>query len=91
MENVTININNASQAEAGMLSDVLAMVPRQLAGDSNVMTVTIDVQRRMPADAPPYKHPGWVEYGVTFRHTDSKPFFIMAIQRELGAKTEFHS
>lgn len=91
MNTVQITINNVEHVEPAMLADVLARIPRELATSYAAMSVTVDVSPRVPATAPIYKHPGWCEYGITFRYALSTPKFLMAIQRTPDSETEFHS
>lgn len=91
MNTVQITINNVEHVEPAMLADVLARIPRELATDYATMSVTVDVNPRVPETAPVYRHPGWCEYGITFRYAFAQPMFIMAIQRTPDSETEFHS
>lgn len=92
MNNLQITINNVEQAEPEMLADVLARIPREvIVAEYAPLSVAVDVNPRVPADAPVYKHPGWCEYGITFRYAFAQPMFLMAIQRTPESETEFHS
>ena len=52
----------------------------------------IIVNKRVPSDAPEYKHPGWVEYDVAiWRVEGSIPMRLGVIQRKPGAEIEVHS
>lgn len=83
----TIHIHQAELAEDRLLFDVLQRV-RQY---QNAREVNVHVQARVPADAPAYKHPGWLEYLVVVDFEDGGKLTVGAIQRTVDAATEFHS
>lgn len=56
----------------------------------STIEIQIVINQRVPADAEPYKHPGWLEYTMSIRHNDSF-LLIGCIQRTIGAEIEFHS
>lgn len=48
--------------------------------------------QRVSDDAPPYKSPGWLEYVLILRRSNSvTPFIIGMIQRSKSDSFEFHS
>lgn len=49
------------------------------------------IRERVPADAPAYKHPGWLEYGMQVIRPSGSQMYIGCIQRQIGAEPEFHS
>lgn len=51
---------------------------------------TFYVNARVPADAPPYKFPGWLEFGINIQFGERR-LFLGAIQRQPFAPIEFHS
>ena len=46
---------------------------------------------RVPADAPPHKHPGWCEYLMVLTFESGCRLTVGVIQRQPGANIEFHS
>lgn len=82
-----VHIHDAHQAEDRLLFDVLKRVRNY----EQAQEVNIYVQPRVPADAPAYKHPGWLEYIVRVDFADGGKLTIGAIQRTSDAATEFHS
>lgn len=57
----------------------------------NADAFTIICQDRVPADAPPYKHPGWLEYRIVINWGDGHSLCIGMIQRNIDEQFEFHS
>lgn len=39
----------------------------------------------------PRQKNGWLEYGINVTHDGKRVIFIAAIQRDIGAESEFHS
>jgi hypothetical protein len=89
--NTQITIINAEQAELDLLADCLADIARNIAGSDSTTAVLVEVKPRTAADAPIYKHPGWLEYGITYQFAGRRSLFVAAIQRTLDAETEFCS
>lgn len=76
-------------AEPTMMADVMKWIANRL-GAYRVFDVYVDT--RVPADALPHRSPGWLEWQIHARaYRDTPPFVCGAIQREVGAQTEFHS
>ena len=76
-------------AEPTMLADVLKWIGNRL-GAYTVFDVFVGT--RVPADAPPHRIQGWLEWNIHARTSFIAPTFVVgAIQREVGAQTEFHS
>lgn len=82
-----IEIHNREEAEDEALGKALLRTLHH----QHVQSVDISVHPRVPADAPEYKNPGWLEYGINFRYTTGGGMFVMMIQRKIGADYEFHS
>ena len=57
----------------------------------NVKKVEIFVNSRIPDDAPDWKYPGWLEYGLKFEYDTGGTMYVAMIQRKRGASYEFHS
>ena len=76
------------ELDAGMLEAVLKRVALHV---PQAKVIDVYPQERVPADAPLYKHPGWLEWIVNITyHTTSKLTFA-CIQRGVDAEYEFHS
>ena len=56
-----------------------------------VKKVEIFVNSRIPDDAPDWKYPGWLEYGLKFEYDTGGTMYVAMIQRKRGASYEFHS
>ena len=83
-----IQIHDAELAEHPMLSAVLAHALRF----ANAESCVIYVNKRVPLDAPDYRNPGWLEYGLSVSHKGVEhPLYIGCIQRRPGEEFEFHS
>jgi hypothetical protein len=82
-----ITVIDAEKAEPEMLS---AVVQRAL-NFEHADKCTIWTEKRVPLDAPDYKAPGWLEYGLKIEFTDGGRIFIGCIQRKPGEAIEFHS
>ena len=57
----------------------------------NVRKVDIFINPRVPDDAPEWKQPEWLEYGLKFEYETGGQMFVAMIQRKRGADFEFHS
>lgn len=53
--------------------------------------VTLFLGSRVPLDDLPYKHPGWLEYGMRVDFTSTRGLYLGCIQRSPGEAAEFHS
>jgi len=85
-----INIHNVLgwELDQQMLEAVLARVAQHV---KCAKLIDIYPQERVPADAPAYKHPGWLEWIINIRyHTDFR-LTMGCIQRAPKAEYEFHS
>lgn len=58
---------------------------------SSAQMIDIYPQERVPADAPAWKHPGWLEWLVRVHQASGNTMVIGIIQREVGAEFECHS
>jgi len=86
-----IEIHNVEKAEPEMLNR--AVEKAMLWINSNSRRVDIYVYDRVPEDAPLYKTPGWLEYGICIREKqdDAQAYYIAMIQRSPESEVEFHS
>ena len=57
----------------------------------NVRKVDIFVSPRVPEDAPEWKHPGRLEYGLVFEYSTGGKMHIGMLQRTPDQPFEFHS
>lgn len=57
----------------------------------NVRKVDIFVSPRVPEDAPEWKYPGRLEYGLAFEYSTGGKMYIGMLQRQPGEPFEFHS
>ena len=48
-------------------------------------------KERVPQDAEPYKHPGWLEYMIVIKWGSGRTFVLGMIQRNIDERFEFHS
>lgn len=83
-----ITIHNKDIAEDQILGDVLFRVG---AWWRHYDTADVYCSPRTPSDAPSYDNPGWLEYAIHLASASGSKLFVAAIQRQPGAKTEFHS
>ena len=85
---MNITIIDAEKVEYQMLSAVITQALRF----QNAVSCTIYVSERVPLDAPDYRNPGWLEYGLAVAHMGVEhPLYIGCIQRKPGEPVEFHS
>ena len=87
----TITIHNADKGENKY---ILKAVERALyMYEQDDTLVDIYVYPREPNNAPSYKHPGWLEYGISVRKNerDDSPYYVAMIQRSPTHEVEFHS
>jgi len=81
-----IKVYSLPPNELPFLGDVLAKI-----GEYPYAAVAeVYCRERTPATAEAYLHPGWIEWLVAIRFGDSA-LTLGAIQRHVGAKSEFHS
>jgi len=73
------------------MRDAVAKRIKRMRSGGQMKKVTIFKNERVPADAPPYKHPGWLEWGIFYEYKDGGRLYVGAIQRTIGAEIEFHS
>ena len=87
----TITIHNAEWAEQKML--MTAVERAYLMYEQADTLVDIYVYHRVPSNAPAYKNPGWLEYGISVRKNerDDSPYYVAMIQRSPTHEVEFHS
>ena len=57
----------------------------------NVRKVDIFVSPRVPEDAPEWKYPGRLEYGVLFEYNTGGKMYVGMFQRTPDQPFEFHS
>ena len=57
----------------------------------NVRKVDIFVSPRVPEDAPDWKHPGRLEYGLAFEYESGSTLYVGMIQRTPDQPFKFHS
>lgn len=75
-------------AEPTMMADVMKWITDRF----GYRAFDVYVGTRVPADAPSRRSLGWLEWHIHARaYHDTPPFVVCAIQREVGAQTEFHS
>lgn len=83
-----IEIFNAEISEPDILATAISACTRW----ESCERAAIIVNKRVDADAPGYKNPGWVEYDVAiWRVEGSIPMRLGVIQRTPGAEIEVHS
>lgn len=57
----------------------------------NVRKVDIFVSPRVPEDAPDWKYPGRLEYGLLFEYSTGGKKYVAMLQRTPDQPFEFHS
>lgn len=94
--NCQINVWNEHdwELDPGMYEFVM----KRVVARHGPQAVSIDIypQERVPADAPAYKHPGWLEWTCNIKYSgvDGKPgggMTIGCIQRKIDGEYESHS
>lgn len=83
-----IEVVSIQLAEPALLADCLAKLAQY---SHNAVQARIVCQERVPQDAPAHRQHGWCEYLLCLEFRDGGSLIMGAIQRTLGAKTEFHS
>lgn len=56
-----------------------------------VVRADVYLAARTPVDAPDYKHPGWLEFGLRLTLSDGGFMYLGCLQRRPGEEFEFHS
>ena len=82
-----IEIHDREFAESEALQTALA----RTLWHQNVKKVDIFVSPRVPENAPEWKHPEWLEYGLKFEYSTGGQMFVAMIQRTPDQPFEFHS
>lgn len=82
-----IDIHNRELAEDEALAKALVLAQRH----QHVERVDVYVEQRVPLDAPVWRNPGWLEYGVNFKYETGGGMYVGLIQRTPGAPFECHS
>jgi hypothetical protein len=77
-----------SNAEPDFLAAVIDRAKRDAI---NAREIKIYVSPRVPDDAPIWRNPGWLEYGINIEWNTGGRLYIGAIQRTRGAPIEYHS
>ena len=76
------------ELEQPMLEKAMQVATRYAA---TAKSVNIYPQLRSPADAPDYRHPGWLEWMVVVDSYENSRLTIGIIQRSIGAEFETHT
>jgi hypothetical protein len=74
--------------EPEMINKAMLCAARHLTASKKI---DIYPQQRVPADAPAYKNPGWLEWTVRVHYRSGGTLTIGIIQRQPGAEFECHS
>jgi hypothetical protein len=86
----TLTVHNVHgwELDAGMLAAVLARLALHI---PQAKVIDVYPQERVAADAPAWKHPGWLEWIVRIHYHTGAALTLGCIQRQPGAAFEFHS
>ena len=84
----TIIIQNKIDAEAFAIESALKKANQYIPTANQIQ---IFCKPRIANDAPAYKQPGWLEYGIHIRFDNGSVLFLAMIQRSINAEFEFHS
>lgn len=84
----TIEVCNKIDGEPEAISRALLKANQYV---QTASTIKIYCSTRVPADAPAYKHPGWLEYGIQIDFENGSKLFVAMIQRTIDSEFEFHS
>jgi len=88
--NTIIEIHNELEVEIDL--KVMAQVLRRVTMDLPHMTKChIYVSSRVPDNAEPYKHPGMLEWNMSFTYLSGSTMYFGIIQRCKDAEVEFHT
>lgn len=89
--NCQINVWNELdwELDEGMMAFVMSRVVARHAAQAKL--IDIYPMERIPADAPVYQHPGWLEWIVNIKYINGGGMTIGCIQRSVGAEYESHS
>ena len=82
-----IEIHDREFAESEALQTALVRALRH----QHVKKVDIFVSPRVPEDAPEWKYPGRLEYGLAFEYESGSTLYVGMIQRTPDQPFEFHS
>lgn len=82
-----IEIHDRELAEPEALEAALGRALWQ----QHVAKADIFVSPRVPEDAPEWRSPGWLEYGIRYEYESGSKLFVGMIQRRPGEPFEFHS
>ena len=82
-----IEIHDREFAESEALQTALA----RTLWHQNVKKVDIFINSRVPDDAPDWKYPGRLEYGLLFEYNTGGKMYVGMLQRTPGQPFEFHS
>lgn len=85
-----IILHNAEVYEPSM-DRLLVNTLRRLSMHNHVQSIDLHLSARVPADAPPHKHPGWLEFVAKIHYDHGGGMTIGCIQRTPEADCEFHS
>jgi hypothetical protein len=85
-----INIHNVHgwELDPGMLDFALRICARHA---PQAHTIDVYPSERIPADAPVWKNPGWIEWAVRPHYRSGGTLHIGCIQRQPGAEYESHT
>lgn len=85
-----INIHNVLgwDLDPEMTNKAMLLCARHL---DNAKVIDVYPQERVPADAPAYKSPGWLEWIVRIHGHSGSTLTVGIIQRTIGAEFEVHS
>lgn len=86
----TIAVHNVLgwELDEPMLRFALSQAARHL---PQAEVIDVYPQERVPADAPAYKNPGWLEWTLRVKYRSGSWMTIGIIQRTIGAGYECHS
>lgn len=85
---VTVHNVHGWELDYEMLNKAMSVAAYQLSG---AKVIDIYPQERVPADAPAWKNPGWLEWTLRVIYRSGGAITIGVIQREPGAEFESHS
>jgi hypothetical protein len=70
--------------------EILAAAIQRAQSFTDASSVDLFITPRVALDAPPHRHPGWIEYMIRVNYP-RQPLHIGCIQRSPGEQIEFHS
>lgn len=80
---MNITIHNVEESEPEHLAACIERVKQWDPESKSVLTHEIHCNER--------KGDAWIEYGIRLMYYNGQSMYVAAIQREPGAKVEFHS